>query len=80
MNTRVKKWGNSLALRIPKTIAIELGLRDDTEIELKVVNGNLIIVPLKKPEITVDDLLADITPENLHDEFDTGFAVGREAW
>ena len=58
MRTRVQKWGNSLALRIPKSFATEVGLQNDSSVEVSVVKGNLVIVPVAKPKLTLKHLLA----------------------
>jgi len=65
MRTRVQKWGNSLALRIP---------------DISLADGELVIRPLAAPKVTLKQLLAKVTKENLHREVDTGFAVGNETW
>jgi antitoxin MazE len=80
METRVKKWGNSLALRIPKPLAIEVGLEDDSPVELSLVEGRLIVEPMVREEWSLEQLLAQVTESNLHGETDTGPAVGNEAW
>ena len=80
METRVKKWGNSLALRIPKPLAIEVGLEDSSPIELSLMDGRLVITPVVEPELSLATLLAQVTEENLHREVDTGPAVGGEVW
>jgi antitoxin MazE len=80
MKTRVQKWGNSLALRIPKSFAAEVGLNQNSSVEMSLRDGELIVVPAEKPRFTLKQLLAQVTEENLHDEVDTGSAVGGEAW
>lgn len=80
MTTRVQKWGNSLALRIPKPLAIEAGLKDGSPVELSLQEGKLIIAPVIKSSVSLDDLLAKVTKKNLHGEVDTGPALGREVW
>lgn len=80
METRIRKWGNSLALRIPKTLAAEVGLDYDVAVDLSLVDGQLVIAPLSDPGPTLDELLAQVTDDNLHGEVDTGPAVGREVW
>jgi antitoxin MazE len=80
MQTQVKKWGNSLALRIPKPMAEQLAIKTDTEVEILVEDGQLMIRPLPEQDLTLEDLLAQITEENLHDEIETGTAVGGEVW
>jgi len=80
MKTRVQKWGNSLALRIPKSFANEVGLQRETSVEVSLDEGKLVITPVSKPKPTLKQLLAKVTKENLHHEVDTGVAVGNEAW
>ena len=80
MRTRVQKWGNSLALRIPKSFAVEAGLKRETSVELSLANGKLVITPIAEPKPTLKQLLAKITKENLHHEVDTGSATGNETW
>ncbi len=80
MRTRVQKWGNSLALRIPKSFATEVGLQRETPVEISLDDGKLVVTPVTKPKPTLKQLLAKVTKENLHHEVDTGSAVGNEAW
>ena len=78
MKTRVQKWGNSLALRIPKTFAEEAGLSANSAVELSLVAGKLIVKPAAPP--TLEELLRGITDDNLPGEWDTGPATGKEVW
>jgi antitoxin MazE len=80
MKTRVQKWGNSLALRIPKSFAAEVGIDTDTTVDMRLEGGKLVVMPLTPPGPTLDELLAEVNPENIHAEVDTGPAVGKEAW
>jgi antitoxin MazE len=80
MKTRIQKWGNSLALRIPKSFAIETGLDQDVLVDVALVDGKLIVTPLQISSFTLEQLLAGITDENQHVEIDTGEAVGNEGW
>ena len=80
MKTRVQKWGNSLALRIPRSFAAEVRLAEDSPVELSLENGKLVIQPLAQPQPTLEELLKGVTAENLHGEWDTGPAVGKEIW
>ena len=80
MVTKVQKWGNSLALRIPKAFAVEAQLENDSFVEISFVKGQIIITPVPTPSWTMDELLAGVTEDNLHHEVDTGFAVGTEVW
>ncbi len=80
MITKIQKWGNSLALRIPKAFADSVGLGPGTEVELIMEDEKLVIVrsPASHPDL--EDLLSLITSENMHEEIDFGGPVGREAW
>ncbi len=80
MRARVQRWGNSLALRIPKAFAAETALESGSEVELSLDEGRLVITPLEVPAYRLDDLLDLVTTKNLHGEIDSGPAVGREVW
>lgn len=77
---QVKKWGNSLALRIPKVFADDIGAREGTVLEVSVTSGRLVATPVRQPKVKLADLLDDVTKANLHGEEDTGAPIGREAW
>jgi antitoxin MazE len=76
---RVTRWGNSLAVRIPKALAEQTRIEEGSEVELSVVDGMLTIRP-RALIYRLDELLAQITPENRHDEVDWGEPRGKEAW
>lgn len=80
MEIRMRKWGNSLAIRIPKAFAAELGLKENSAAELSLVNGQLVLTPRSKTSLKLEQLLERVTEQNLHDEIKTGSAAGREAW
>lgn len=80
METRVQRWGNSLAIRIPKPLADEIGLRDNSPVQVSLRDKTLVVVPIRKPTLSLDALLAQVTPDNLHGEVQTGPAVGSEVW
>ena len=80
MQARIQKWGNSLALRIPKAFALEVGLKEDGDVELSVQRGRLVVEPPATPSYTLEELLADVRPSNLHGETDWGPPVGKETW
>lgn len=80
MKTKVQKWGNSLAVRIPRPFAEETGLENGSSIELSLEEGRLILSPLSETSYTLKKLLQGITPENVHGELDSGPPVGREVW
>jgi len=62
MKTRVQKWGNSFALRIPKSFAAEVGLDRDALVDLSLKGGKLIVEPLPKSPMNLEELLAAVTP------------------
>ena len=74
----VQQWGNSLAVRIPRAFADELGLDADSPVELVVEGGRLVVAPA--PRWSLENLVAQITDENLHDSQDLGRAAGAEEW
>jgi antitoxin MazE len=80
ITAHIKKWGNSLAIRFPKSLLTQLNLHEDEEIEISIEEGKLILSPIKKPKYMLDELLAQITPERLHDEIDFGPSTGKEVW
>jgi len=80
MFTKIQKWGNSLALRIPKAFAMDVQLENDSFVEISIVDGQIIITPIVTPSWTLEELLAGINKNNVHQKIDTGFAVGNEAW
>jgi len=80
METRIQKWGNSLALRIPKPFAAEVGLEHNSPVEVSLVNGKLVIIPILQPALTLEYLLAQVNEHNKHREVNTGYAVGNEVW
>jgi len=80
MKTRMQKWGNSLALRIPKSFAIEAGLQSDASVDISLSNGKLIVALIEKPDVTLKKLLSQITEKNIHHEIDSGQAACKEIW
>ncbi len=74
------RWGTSLAVRIPESFAEELGLRDDSAVEMRLVDGGLLVQPMELWAPTLDELLDAVTDANLRREMDSGPAQGAEAW
>ena len=74
MRARIRKWGNSLALRIPKSFAEEASLQEESVVDIKVVNGKLVVSSVAEAEITLDKLLAGVDERNLHGDLSTGSA------
>ena len=80
MRTKVQKWGNSLALRIPKAFAVEAGFEKDGDVEVSIDAGRLIVQVPVRPSYSLEELLAGVRPSNLHREVDWGPPAGKEVW
>lgn len=80
MEPRIRKWGNSLAIRIPRSIAAQIDLQPDSPVNLVISGSDLTISPLRQAPITLEDLLERITEDNLHKEIDYGPPMGKEVW
>ena len=79
MRARVSRWGNSLAIRIPAAFAEETQIEDGSTVDVAVEDGRLVIAAVS-PRYSLEELLAQVTPENVHKETDWGKAVGAEVW
>ena len=79
MQARIQRWGNSLAVRIPRSFALESRMEQDTLVDMSLQDGKLVISPVM-PAWTLEQLLVQVTPDNLHSELESGPAQGREAW
>lgn len=80
MQTKIQKWGNSLALRIPKTFATEAKLVNNSLVNISLTEGQIVIEPIEKSEWTLEEILSGINENNLHSEIDTGEVKGNEIW
>lgn len=80
MKTNVRKWGNSLGIRVPMPLAKELNLTEGVELKMLINNGRLIIEPQTSINYDLDQLLEDINESNLHGETLTGDSIGSEVW
>jgi len=76
---QVVKWGNSQGVRLPKEVLRQARLREGDELTVRVENGRIALEPAA-PEITLEKLVAAITPRNRHSEQDWGTAAGNEVW
>ena len=79
MRTKLSRWGNSLAIRIPATIASEADIHEGRTLPIEYSDGVLHLRPESR-KLELEDLLKDITDENLHGEMDFGAPVGQEVW
>lgn len=77
MLAKAQKWGNSLAVRLPKNVAEECGINADSAVEISREGNSIIIKPVRK-KLSLETLLAQVTAENLHSEIATGKPRGRE--
>lgn len=77
MQSTMRQWGNSVGVRIPAGILAELNLTAERQVDIRAENGRIIIEPIK-PKITLEQLLSQITSDNLHDEVDFGEPIGKE--
>ena len=81
METKAQKWGNSLAVRVPKGIAQKAGVSVDDTLDVDVDDaGAIVLTPRRRQKYRLSDLLKGMTKENMHDDIDFGRPVGREAW
>jgi antitoxin MazE len=80
VEAKIQKWGNSLGLRIPKPFADEIGIRTGSAVDLSLEEGRLVVRARAATDLRLDEMLAEVTAENLHDEIVTGRPRGREAW
>lgn len=78
METKIHKWGNSLAVRLPKAFADQAGIENGSNVLLKVEDGKILVVPVTDKESLLDSMLSRINESNIHEEVDFGDAVGRE--
>lgn len=79
MKARIQKWGNSLALRIPKSFATHSNIEQGSVVDLSLDNGRMIVEPAQE-QYSLEELLARVTKTNLHSEVDFGLPVGKEVW
>jgi antitoxin MazE len=80
MKTTAQKWGNSLAIRVPKSVAVQVGLKAQDDLDIEVQGGNVLLKPHLRRVYRLEDLVKRISPKNVHGEIDTGTPVGREIW
>jgi len=80
MVTKILKWGNSLGLRIPKSFAMEAGVKEGSAVDIFLEGDRLVIRQVRTARYQLSDLLSHVREDNLHEEIFTGDAIGREAW
>jgi antitoxin MazE len=80
METQVRKWGNSLGVRLPLAIATQANILDGTKVDIVFKKNRIEIIPLKLPEYSLEELLSNISTENTYKEISTGESLGNEIW
>lgn len=80
MQTKIRRWGNSLGLRIPKSFAAEAQVEAGSTVDISVEDGALIVRSVLARKYEISDLLKGVTSSNLHDETYWGGPSGREVW
>jgi antitoxin MazE len=80
MKVVVKKWGNSASVRIPASVMAAAALSLDQPVDVREEAGRIVIEPIREEMPDIDDLVAEITAENLHEAIETGAPRGREFW
>lgn len=78
--TQVKKWGNSLAIRVPRRVAADLGLSEDSLVEITTDGSTATVKAEANHPFSLEDLVKGITPDNVHSEVDWGAPIGKEIW
>jgi antitoxin MazE len=79
VTTQVSKWGNSLGVRLPKSVAREAQLDEGDTVDVSVDNGVIVIRP-SRPRYSLDELVGRITARNRHTESDWGGPLGDDVW
>ena len=80
MRVKVQKWGNSIALRIPKAFANQISIQSGSSVDLSIHDGKLIIEPISQEEYNFEALISEVKESNLHKEYDNDEPKGREIW
>lgn len=79
MQVTVKKWGNSASVRIPASVMAAARLSLDETVDVREEDGRIVIEPVRPDEFAIEGLLAQITPDNVHEELSFGAPMGKEA-
>ncbi|HPN33381.1 MAG TPA: AbrB/MazE/SpoVT family DNA-binding domain-containing protein [bacterium] len=78
METKIQKWGNSLAVRLPKAFAEQTGIENGSDVQILIQDGKIILVPVKDRAKLLDALLEKIDESTVHSEISFGKPVGKE--
>ena len=80
MITRILRWGNSLGLRIPKSFALQAGVKEGSSVDISMQGSRIIIRPVTSEKYRLEELVSQIRKDNLHKEITSGKSVGQEVW
>jgi antitoxin MazE len=80
MVTKVQKWGNSLGIRIPKSLAEDARVEAGSSVDISLADGQLVIKPVRSRKYELKRLLSKVTKDNVHREISSGDPQGKEAW
>lgn len=80
METRVQKWGNSLAVRLSKDVVRESNIQEGTHVAVDVDDGKIVLEVKGTKRYSLRKLLAKVTRKNIHREFESGSPIGKEIW
>ncbi len=80
MSVTLHRWGNSVGLRLPKPLLEQLGLKEGSEVDIKIEGNRIVVEPARRQRYTMAELLEGMTPDNRPEEVDWGPPVGREVW
>lgn len=79
MVTSIQRWGNSLAIRIPKAFAAQAQLSENCDVDISLEGDRIVVTPARR-EWKLDKLIQEITPSNIHKEIEWGEKTGKETW
>ena len=79
-HSQVSRWGNSLAIRLPRTILKDAGVQEGDRLSLDLAKDGAIVIRSTRREYSLDELVAGITPKNRHTEIGWGKPRGKEVW
>ncbi len=80
MTTVIQKWGNSLAVRIPRPLAKDSQIHQGTEVDIILVHGKIMVTPKARTKVPLSQLIKKVTKKNIHSDCDWGSPLGREVW
>lgn len=79
MKTKIQKWGNSLGVRLPKSITEQKELKAGLAVSVLIQNNQIVIEPIVE-EMSLDSMMTSVTSKNLHKETDWTESLGNEVW